>query len=240
MINYLFIIFLFFIVTLKAITIQNENDFIEKLTKSISDTTINLTIDTNIVVSKNFTLSTKIKKVSLNGKLSTSILTLDYPLYFDNHVEEVELKNITINGSLLFHNNKKITLDTIILNGNINTDMNDSINEYIKFNKLSYQPIENKKNHHCINIQGNLEITNSEFYGSSSCQERVLNYDGMGNYEITIKNSSISGEYQCSCLTISSSKKADIQYTYFEKGFSGDGKEGGSAIRMISTYKNLS
>ena len=227
MINFSVIIVLSFIITVIAVTIQNENDLIENLSKN-NNNEVNLTIDNDITVTKNITLSTTVNKLSLIGtSLSTSKLIFNYPIYFDDNVEKIELKNIEINGTLLFHNNKHITLDNVILNGNIHTDMDDNANEYIKFNHLIYRPIKNTVHPHCINIKGNLEISDSELYGSSSCQQRLLNFDGLKNYQILIKNSYFSGENQCPCLSITQSKNANITYSIFEKGFSNKEMDGG-------------
>jgi len=224
MINSIFIIVLVFILSVKATTIQNENDLIKKLSEGIDDT---LTINSDITISKNITLSTSLNKLSIIGNSSTSKLTFNYPFRFNDNIEEIELKNVEVKGTLVFHNNKRVTFDNVVFNGNIDTEMNDYINEYIKFNNLTYRPIENKSFNHCINIKGNVEIYNSKLYGSSTCQDRILNFDGLKKYYLNIRNSYFSGEYQCSCISITQSKKANIYYTNFEKGFSKKGLEGG-------------
>ncbi|OUM64962.1 hypothetical protein PIROE2DRAFT_8105 [Piromyces sp. E2] len=230
MVNYIFIIIIIsFILTVKTVTvtIKNEKDFIEQLSKS-SNKEVTLTIDGGITVTKEITLPSIMNKLFLIGKTSsTSKVAFKYPFNFGDNLEEIELKNIEVNGTLHFHNNKKITLDNIILNGNIDTDMNNSINDYIKFNKLIYRPTENTTFSHCINIIGNVEITDSNFTGGSSCQNRIINFNGLNKYYINIKNSNFTGEYQCSCLSITQSKKAYIQYSNFENGFSGKGMDGG-------------
>ncbi|ORX52138.1 hypothetical protein BCR36DRAFT_286888 [Piromyces finnis] len=223
MLNYLFFLVIYFVLTIALI--QNENDFIEEL--SIDNNQISLIIDSTIIINENITLPSTLKILSFIGNSqSTSKLTFNYPIYFNENIEEIEIKNIEIIGTLDFYNTKRITLENVVLNGSIVIDMDDHHhNEYIKFNKVIYRPIKNQIYLYCIDLKGNVIINDSKLYGGS-CQ-RLLNYNGLEKYSLNIKNTYFSGEYQCPCLSITQSKNVNIEYSDFEKGFSEKGMDGG-------------
>jgi len=223
MIKFYFLV-LFLIVGIRAIIIQNEQDLIDKLS-TLNDKD-SLTINSDITVTKNISFPSSLNKLSLIGNSQSSI-KFNYPLYFDEDLKEIEFKDITIYGSLLFHNNKRITLNSVILNGNIESDIDENSNEYIKFINVIYRPFSSMSYPNCINLQGNVDILDSKFYGGASCQDRLFNYDGLKKYNLIIRNSYLNGEYQCSCIGITQSLSAKIEYTEFRNGFSNEKIEGG-------------
>ncbi|OUM62516.1 hypothetical protein PIROE2DRAFT_11150, partial [Piromyces sp. E2] len=224
--TFYFILSLFIILRVRADVVHNEKDLYDKL--STKKTDIILTIDSDIIVTKQITLLTTLNQLTINGNsLSTSKLIFNYPLVFNENIKDIQIKDIHITGTLTFHNNKRITLDSVVLNGNIESDFDNSSNEYFKFIRVVYRPIDFTSFHHCINLQGNVEILNSKFYGGSSCEDRLLNYDGQSRYQIKIKNTYFSGEDQCSCLSITQSKDTKIEFTEFEKGLGKRDMDGG-------------
>jgi len=154
-------------------------------------------------------------------------LNFKYPLYFNSSVEEIEIKSINIIGDLFFKkNNKRIILDNVYLNGYINSDFDENSSSNIEIKDFTYKP-KKESVENCINLSGNVKIDNSYFYGDSSCQNRLLHYNGFTNFIININKSYFNGEYKCPFLGIENASKANIKSSLFEKGYSSENIDGG-------------
>jgi len=218
-----FIIWL--IEVINAVVVNNENEIINLFTEYNDE--ITLDINSEINITKDINISNSIKKLSITGdSLVSSKLNFIYPLFFDSNIEEIKIKNINIYGILFFKNNKKITLNNVNLNGYIDSDFDKSSNEFIEIENFIYKPTEKSVNN-CINLSGNVKIVNSYFNGDSSCQNRLLHYNGLGNYNFDFKESNFNGEYKCPFLSIENASTANIESSHFEKGYSSKNINGG-------------
>jgi len=222
--------YLFFIICLieviYSIAIKNENQIISYLSNDNNNEAL-LEISSEINITKNITISNSIKKLSIEGKsLVSTKLFLQYLLLFDSNIEEIEIKHINIYGILFFKNNKRITLNNVNLFGYIDSDFNNHSNEYVNITKLTYEP-SGVSVHNCINLSGNVKIDKSYFYGDSSCQNRLLHYNGLENYNFECKESKFNGKKKCPFLSIEYASNANIESSYFEKGYSSNNIDGG-------------
>ncbi|OUM56931.1 hypothetical protein PIROE2DRAFT_65292 [Piromyces sp. E2] len=86
-------------------------------------------------------------------------------------------------------------------------------------------------------VGGNIEIDNSNFRGNKSCQNRLLNFNGLDKYKLSIKNSYFNGEYQCPFLNLDNGLKVNIEKSTFEKAYSNEFIGGGGVIRAF--YSNI-
>jgi len=211
---------------INAIDIKDGNDFIDNLSKN-SDS-VNLNINSKIDITQEIKINESIKKIYIAGdSLDSAALNLTYPLYFDSRIDEIEIKDININGILFFKkNNKKITLDNVNLNGYIDSDFDYNSDNDIKITNFHYKPMEVSVEN-CINLSGNIKINKSNFYGSSSCRNRLLHYNGFNKYKLDLKESNFNGENECLFLDIENASKTNIETSYFEKGYSSRNTDGG-------------
>jgi len=211
---------------INAIVVKDGNDFIDNLSKSSNSVTLN--IKSKIDITREIKINESIKKLHITGdSLNTATLNLNYPLYFDSKIEEIEIKDININGILFFKkNNKKITLDNVNLNGYIDSDFNYDSDNDVEITKFNYKPMRDSVEN-CINLSGNIKISRSNFYGSSSCRNRLLHYDGFDKYKFELKDSNFNGENECLFLEIENALKANIETSYFENGYSSRNTDGG-------------
>ncbi|KAL6612841.1 7 transmembrane sweet-taste receptor of 3 GCPR-domain-containing protein [Neocallimastix sp. 'constans'] len=202
---------------INAIRVINEKDFINALTENYNEALINITTEIDIK-----------SNIIIRNSYDSSILNIFQSLSFESTIDEIEIKNITINGNLNFINNKRVALEFLIINGNINSDFSDGSNEYVKLKNILYHPYK-QLSYNCINLSGNVFIENSEFHGNSICRNRIIHYDGLKIYNLNIKYTKFSGEYQNSCLSIYNTY-AEINFSNFEKGFCSEDVDGGSAV----------
>jgi len=235
MLHYLyFIICLFEIIN--ATSIKDENDIINTLINNTSGI-VTLDINSEIDISKEIKIKSSIKKLSIIGNsLDSSKLYLKYPLYFDPNLKEIEIRRININGKLFFKNNEIITLSSVNLNGYIDSDFfNDNNNNSLIISNFNYKPTEESVEN-CINLSGNVKIDNSNFYGNSSCRNRLLHYNGYDKYTLDLKDSYFNGEYECPFLNIENALNAIIETSNFEKGYSSKDIDGG--YKKLKKEKN--
>jgi len=64
----------------------------------------------------------------------------------------------------------------------------------------------------------------------SSCQNRLLHYNGLENYKFDIKESYFNGKYECPFLNIENALNANIESSHFEKGYSSRDISGGAGV----------
>eukprot|EP00833_Pecoramyces_ruminatium_P005511 jgi/Orpsp1_1/1179543/evm.model.c7180000069815.1 len=214
------ILILYLIKLVHSIEVENENDLINILSKNNSDDDeIIIDVNSEIDIISNITIHNSINKISLIGEsTSNSILNFKNKLFFDKGIKEIEIKYLTIKGNFIFNNNEKIIINYVNFIGSIDSNF-DSSNEYIKISYFNYFPSD-KLNINCINLSGNVEIKSSKFYGSSSCQNRILHFDGQDKYKLEILNSRFDGKKKCPCLTIENALEANIDYTNFKNAYS--------------------
>jgi len=215
--------YIFFIIciieVIKATTIKNENDIINALSKNTSSIVI-INIDSEIDVTEEIKINNSIKTLYITGNsLDSSKLNLKYSLYFDSSIKELKIKNINIDGNLFFKNNEKIIIDNVNLKGYIDSDFDENCNNSIEITELSYKSKEESVEN-CINLSGNIDIKNSNFFGNSSCRNRLLHYKGFRKYKFYLKESYFNGDYECPFLSIEKASYASIKSILFEKGYS--------------------
>jgi len=192
-----------------------------------------------ININSNFNISSSLKHLSITGNsLSSSKVVFKYPINFVENIKDIELENLIIEGDLFFNNNKRIILDSVVLNGSIDSYFNNQDNEYIKFYNINYKPSETS-NYNCINLSGNLYIENSIFYGSSKCNNRILHFDGLLNYDLIIENSKFDGGYECPCLSIEKTQNVIVDTTTFEKAISSEKIKGGYIFIIVILYSHI-
>ncbi len=209
--------FIWLIEVINAVVVNNENEIIKTFSEDNNE--ITLDINSEIDILNDILIPHSLKKLSIIGNSPVfSKLNFQNLLYFDSNIEEIEIKNININGNLFFKNNKKITLNNVNLKGYIDSDFNTNSNEYFEIINLIYNPTE-KPVINCINLSGNVKIINSNFYGNSSCQNRLIHFNGLSNYNFEYKESNFYGKYKCPFLSIEYASNAIIESSYFEKGY---------------------
>jgi len=220
--------YFFFIICLIVIinaVVQNEDDIINNLSKNVNE--IILDINSKIDITKEITINNSIKKLSFFGNpLEHSELKLNFPLNFESNLEKIEIKNININGTLVFNNNKEIIFNTVNLNGYINSNFDKKNAAKINISKLTYRPTGDVIRN-CINLSGDVTINNSYFYGDSSCQNRLIHFNGLNKYTFELKESFFNGNHLCPFLSIENALKANIESSSFEKGYSSENIDGG-------------
>ncbi|ORX49720.1 hypothetical protein BCR36DRAFT_353422 [Piromyces finnis] len=139
-----------------------------------------------------------------------------------------------IKGNLKFKNNMEVDIDNVLIMGTLdfnNQCFNDQCikNQSININNIIFNAeaeIDSKE--YCINLFGNVNISNSLFYGNSLCKNGIMKYDGENMNNIKIDESYFDGNYSNQCLKIINSLKSFITSSKFEKGASF--KTGGGAI----------
>jgi len=225
---YYYIYFIIGFIEVINAALKNENEIINTLSNS-NDSEVTLNIDSEIYITKEIKINHSIKKLSLTGNsLSSAILNLKYPLYFDSTIQDIEIKNININGNIFFNkNNKRIIINTVNLNGFIDSDFDKNSHNTIEITKLNYQPSKGESVENCINFSGNINISQSNFYGSYSCRNRLFYYNGFEKYTLEVKESSFNGEYECPSLSIENASNANIKTSHFEKCYSPRNIDGG-------------
>jgi len=233
MLYYIYYIYfiIFLIEVLNANVVYNENDIITNLTEINSDV-ITLNINSEINITKKIKINNSIKQLFINGKsLYSAKLNLKYPLYFDSNIEEIEIKNININGKLFFNkNNNRIIFDKVNLNGYIDSNFDKNSNNNIEITEFNYKP-SGESTEYCINLSGNIKINKSNFYGNSSCQNRLLHFNGFGKYKFNLNESNFNGEYECPFLYIEKALNVFIKSSNFEKSYSSKYINGGGYIK---------
>ena len=212
---------------INTVPVKNEDELKGSLMKNTSK--ISLEVDSKISTSQEIPIHHAVKYLSIigNPQVSSAELNLKYPLYFDSNIDEIVIKNINITGSLFFKGNKNITISSVNLNGYIDSDFNnEKTNKYIEITKLIYKS-EGESITNCINLGGDVKIKNSKFYGDSSCQNRLLHYNGYGNYNFDLKDSNFNGGNKCPLLSIENASNVNIEYSNFEKAYSSKKIDGG-------------
>jgi len=222
-----YVILLLFILNPVSSIVQNEKDLINVLSGDEKEVVINL--DSTIDISNDIIIYNSYEKLSIIGKsVDTSILNfkdISGKLHFAQKVKEIELKNISIIGNIYFDNNKIISISSVSLTGNINSNF-DTDNEFIKIENFKYKSSA-FQSVNCLDLSGNIEIKNSEFYGSSSCLNRLINFEGLEKYKLSIQDSYFSGEYSCLFINVNKGLNITINGSTFEKGFGNEEVEGG-------------
>ncbi|OUM60073.1 hypothetical protein PIROE2DRAFT_14264, partial [Piromyces sp. E2] len=208
----------------KSIKIKNENELLQVLSNSEKE--LILDFDSPIDITHNIIINQSIEKLIFRGgdlsdtfilnSVDSSFFTLD----IGENVKEIQLENLSIKGNLFFNNNQKILINSVFITGNIHSNFEKHINEYFRIYNLTYKP-SNLSIENCIHLDGgNIEIYNSNFRGSISCQKRLLNFNGLNVYKLFIMNSKFNGEYQCSLINVDNALNVNIEKSSFEKAYS--------------------
>jgi len=233
-----YIFFIICIIEIINASIKKEEDIINALSNHTT-TKVTLNIDSEIDVTEEIKINSSITTLYITGNSpDSSKLNLKYPLYFDSSIKELEIKNISIDGNLFFKNNEKIILDSVHLNGYIDSEFDENSKNSIEITKLDYKSKEEFVEY-CINLSGNIKIKNSNFIGNSSCRNRLLHYRGFKKYSLDLKESNFNGEYGCPFLSIEKASYASIKSILFEKGYSSFDVGGGAGIKAISSNVNF-
>ncbi|ORX47574.1 hypothetical protein BCR36DRAFT_398414 [Piromyces finnis] len=224
-----YILILFITNLVNSILIQNENDLRSILANNENENEKEINLDSIINIDDSLVIKNPYKKLSFIGK-SSEISSLKFEdiskeLHFTDNVKEVILKDLSIIGNIYFDNNIKVTISSVSLIGNIYSDFKNN-NEYLKIKDFKYKSSTFPSNN-CINLGGNVEIENSEFFGSISCKNRLINYEGLDKYKMSIQNSYFNGENSCPFINIKNGINITINESRFEKGFSNEEIEGG-------------
>ncbi|OUM65453.1 hypothetical protein PIROE2DRAFT_7569 [Piromyces sp. E2] len=195
----------------EKVTIHNEKDLINTISKvNNNELVINIPketieISSNIEISNNYKslsivgISKELSKLKLNEETSS--------LIFNSSVSQIKIENLSIEGHLNFK----------------------------KYSKIE----SNEKIDNCIDLSGKVIINESFFYGSHSCKDSIINYNGSNDGSFNLTKSYFDGVYLNNCLSITNSNSAFIESSNFEKGASYDDDNGGGAIRLIDSNLNI-
>lgn len=201
--------------------IQNEKQLIENLNNELIDSLIINISDINIEIFDNLEINNELKSLTFQGvSKELSILELNdisNNIIFNYNVKEININNITIKGQIIINNENNVVFNNTILYGGLDTFSGRINGENILMNDFTFYSLSSKKSN-CINMYGNAKIDNSFFYGSSSCTDRILYYDGENINDINISNSYFNGMYINGCLKITNAIKSNIINSFFEKG----------------------
>jgi len=219
-----------------TVTINDENDIIKSFEVDSTDELIlkihNKKIDISNIIKINSQY--KFKKISILGiSKELSLLNFsnatDATFIIENEIiQEINFSNLTINGPLEIKNfNHTLTIENLILHGNINFERYSTVNASLHINNFQYFGGKQSKDH-CINIYGNAVITNSIFYGSEACRKNILLYNGDNINSLELGYSSFDGVYTSNCISIVNSKNTNIYSSKFERGASYFEDEGGA------------
>ncbi|OUM60026.1 hypothetical protein PIROE2DRAFT_14320 [Piromyces sp. E2] len=235
----IFVINILFI-TVKTKDINSEADILN-LINIKGQSNLELNINSIIDINNDCKIDNTFDKLSIVGNnKESSILKFtnnENTLYFTEKVKEIKIKNLSIIGNLYFDNNVNIVLESVSISGNIDSNF-DNKNENVKLINVIYEASSFQKNN-CINLGGNTEIKNSKFYGSSLCQERLFNFNGLNKYNFKAENSYFSGEYHCPCLNIDKGNNIYIDSCSFENAYSSVNNTGGAGIKILNSKTNI-
>ncbi|ORX56628.1 hypothetical protein BCR36DRAFT_409820 [Piromyces finnis] len=228
---YLLSFFILFIVEINCIIINTSNGFIENINKKekIFQIQEELFID-NINV-----IDIKSSSFSLSGKSIKSVLSFINSITFSENCENIEIKDITINGDLYFHNNKKIIFQNVIYNG-VFISNNENLNKIPSIEiHNSELHLSNRSNGFEINNY-HVNINNSNFYGNNKYNLYLLKSNGIKDHftTININNSYFNGNYFNSGIQ-SSYTNITCFNTKFEKLFNTKILNGGAALSLSYT-----
>jgi len=209
--------------------VKNEDELLQILQKNENE--ITLDIKSKIDITHTISISQTIKKITINGYSSdVSVLYFQdssHPLFFGENIKEISINNISIFGNIYFDNNEKIEINSLSLTGNIDSNFERHNNEYIRIFNMTYSSSEFSAEN-CINLEGgNTEINKSTFRGSKSCQNRLINFNGLERYKLSIIDCYFSGEYQCPFLNLDNGLMVNIENSTFEKAYSNELLGGG-------------
>ncbi|ORX84042.1 hypothetical protein BCR32DRAFT_242928 [Anaeromyces robustus] len=243
MILSIYIILLFFLLSLAnskvTKTVENENELKSALSSSENELTIK--INTKIILNSDIVIDKKFEKLSFIGtSVDTSSIqfsNLTHQIYFKENVQEIEIFYISIFGNIRFENNVDISIDEVNLYGSIDSNF-ESKSNLIEISNFNYYPSSIYRDN-CINLEGNVLLEDSFIYGNSFCQNRLLNYNGLDKYTITIVNTKFSGEYECSCVNINNGLNVSIKDSLFEKAYASSSTDGGAALRIDYSYVTI-
>jgi len=215
------------IILVNSIVIKNESEFRNIISNNAKEIIID--IESDISISSELKIDNNIEKLIILGKStdSSSIIFKDLTqhLLFSKNIKHIELHNISIIGNVFFDNNKRILIYSVSLKGTVDSNYDEIENDYIKISNFYYKTTSYVVGS-CINLSGNVEIDNSQFWGGSSCQ-RIFQHEGYDKYTILIKNSYFSGEYNSSCLKIKNELQSYVMDSFFEKGYCKPYTDGG-------------
>jgi len=208
----------------KEISINNEDQLLEVLKTNDDINELIITIsDISIDFENEIKLNNKIEKLSIKG-ISKELSILNFKnitsgFIFDNSIKNVFINNITIKGYLEFNNNSNIDIDNVIINGS--TDFISNKNSpLVNINELQFYGLSDGREY-CINLQGNIIIENSYFFGNPTCRNGIIYYDGENINSLNIFNTYFDGAYSNQCLNINNSNKIiNIKNCIFERGAS--------------------
>ncbi|ORX51868.1 hypothetical protein BCR32DRAFT_273587 [Anaeromyces robustus] len=226
----------------KIMTVNNETELNKNL-YNISSKSLTLNINSvDIEIVNDIIINKNIQTLSIIGiSKESSVLKFNNKLFgiiFSDSIKSLTIKNISIHGYLKFENISKVNIENIDIYGTIDF-YNDTINnQSVKINNLIYHAISNSNSiNNCIELFGNIVISNSIFYGNTSCENSIVSYNGENINNIEISNSHFDGVYSNNCLEINNAFKSNILSSIFEKG--GAYIKGGGAIRAIDSNINI-
>jgi len=219
----LLILYNLIITTSITVTVNDEESLVNTIYETTSDSLIiNIKKNVNIKLSNEISIYEKFEKISFIGEAKeSSIITfndLSLGFSFNDSIQEVIFKNISINGTLKFTQIDDIEIDNVILNGSFIISENAN-NNTVKLNNLSFTSLRNSSTDFCFWLHGNVIINNSTFYGSSFCNNSVLYYNGENQHSLNISNSYFNGMYSNSCLDIIDTNNFEVSTSLFENGY---------------------
>eukprot|EP00833_Pecoramyces_ruminatium_P002513 jgi/Orpsp1_1/1176545/evm.model.c7180000058021.1 len=240
----LFIVFYLFITVYSVtVTINDEEELLNAINKNKSATELEIKINNNSIdIVNGIIIENDIKKLTIKGtSKNSSILKFnDYDVGFlFNTIPEVNISHLTIHGNLHFIKNRNIVIEDVNLFGALNIDKTFDQNIYeslnsqdkyytyyaenldleVKIKEFNYNVLGKNEKENCINLYGNVVIEDSQFYGSSLCQNSLVSYNGEELNAITITNTKFNGASANNCLSINNAKNSLIQSSQFENGF---------------------
>jgi len=232
-IYYIYIIFILssFILYVDSakVTINNEKELSDNL-NSISKDDLIINIDKgsvdilNIIEIKNdykslsiVGISKEVSQLKLNNETSS--------LIFNSSIPQIKIENLSIEGHINFKKYSNINFNNVILNGNLDIEnYNKKGNGIMKFENFEFHSLMkfNSTKDNCIELYGEVIINESSFYGSSSCLDSIINYNGNEYNNFKVTKSYFDGMYLNSCLSLNFSNFTNIESTNFNRGASND------------------
>jgi len=236
--QFLILYFIIYFICTTGKIINNEEEFIENINKKSES----FNIQNKITIEKKGKIDiTSTNFLLIGDSINSEIHMINTDISFDEKCENIEIRNITVNGNLKFSNNKNIIFNNVNYNGYFIS--NNKLSDFRpSFNILNSNFTLPEKNHGYDFKNYNLNIENSKFYGNNIYNLYIIDFlgDGRKYHSFNIKNSFFSGNYHNSGIK-SRYSNFTCQYSRFENLYNGKFSNGYDIILIIKQQfrKNL-
>ncbi|OUM58902.1 hypothetical protein PIROE2DRAFT_15729 [Piromyces sp. E2] len=181
-------------------------------------TNVIINIKNNIVVDDvdKLQLGNSIKKVTIKGvSPSTSKLSFSHysgGIYFNQHVNEINISDITLDSSMTFFSNENILFNNVVIDdGEYFFNMTMINNNNITITNSRFNPPKVEKTYYMTLYQAYLYIDNTQFYGNKNLKNGMIHIKNEKNFlaygKFHLNNVLLSGGYEARFFEINNVKE---------------------------------